>query len=149
MLFIYFISSFKKIVIKKYPLSKKKKIICSFKFRIKKNWYEKNKNKKPWDILGSKGKPKLKRKKKVQKRFMYLFFWFINCFLVKIELIEKLMLMPRARSLFNCLYFVAFFSFCLSKNLYSEKGKKQKQKQKQKKSPPLKNKQNKFILHFH
>ena len=79
---------------------------------------------------------------------MYLFFW-LNCFLVKIELIEKLKLMPWARSLFNCLYFVAFFSFCLSKNLYSEKGKKKKKKQKQKKSSPPKNKQNKFILHFH
>ena len=63
---------------------------------------------------------------------MYLFFW-LNCFLVKIELIEKLKLMPRACSLFNCLYFVAFFSFCLSKNLYSEKGKKTKTKTKTKK----------------
>ena len=84
----------------------------------------------------------------MQKGFMYLFFW-LNCFLVKIELIEKLKLMPRARSLFNCLYFVAFFSFCLSKNLYSEKGKKKKKtKTKTKKNPHhLKiNKTNSFYI---
>ena len=71
---------------------------------------------------------------------MYLFFW-LNCFLLKIELIEKLKLMPRARSLFNCLYFVALFR--------KRKKKKKQKKQKQKKSSPPKNKQNKFILHFH
>ena len=73
---------------------------------------------------------------------MYLFFW-LNCFLVKIELIEKLKLMPRARSLFNCLYFVALF-----RKRKKKKKKKKKKKNKNKKNPHhLKiNKTNSFYI---